>query len=710
MNFTNVSGTLDGYVTGLTPADFKIAVYIKVEGNWWTKPTADSPLTTIQPDGSWSSDIVTGGIDEQATYVVAYLLPNGVEPPLRLGGPDLPPELASYSQRMVDRTQPPTPEPLCMFTDMMGWPPTVGVLGGGMSWGDYDNDGDLDLLQTRMLAGPQPPHVFRNDSGIFSDVNASLAGSGSGSLAWGDYDGDGDLDLLMAGFAGGGPNGEILSLAKIYRNDGNAVFVDIGAPLEGVINAAVAWGDYDGDGDLDALVTGLGRIGYSTKIYRNDGDGVFTDINAWFPGIRYGTAVAWGDYDNDGDLDLLIAGESVQQELFARIYRNDGSGVFTDIGASLPDLWNYPSVAWGDYNNDGNLDILLTGLTGWTAPERISRIYRNNGDGSFADIHASLEGVYYGAAMWGDYDNDGDLDILITGKGANGGVTRLYRNDGADTFSDIHAPFPPLNESAAAWGDSDNDGDLDIILSSTPDYTYYARYWLFRNDASSPNTAPVTPSGLTATTADGAVTLSWNATSDAQTPATGLSYNVCLGTAPGGCQIIAAHADRSTGFRRLAGVGNAGMRTFATVQGLTPGTAYYWSVQAIDTAFAGSPFAAERSFVVPSADATQVTIEVEDLHNAAIQWQGDPRYISHELWRSTTPYFTAGPSAATLIANGLPPSPNCTSVGSTIRCLDLAAIGAANSCYYLVKGRLVDADSVIFTRVGQFGFALKAGQ
>ena len=229
-------------------------------------------------------------------------------------------------------------------------------------------------------------------------------------------------------------------------------------------------------------MTGLGRNGYSTKIYRNDGDGVFTDIDAPLPGIRYGTAVAWGDYDNDGDLDLLITGESDQSELVARIYRNDGSGIFTDIEAGLPGVW-IASVAWGDYNNDGNLDILLTG---WAGVDRISRVYRNTGNDSFTDIHASLEGVYYGAAVWGDYDNDGDLDILITGKGANGGVTRLYRNDAADTFSDIHAPFPPLDESAAAWGDYDNDGDLDVILSRTPNSSYYARYWLFRDDAATP--------------------------------------------------------------------------------------------------------------------------------------------------------------------------------------------------------------------------------
>ena len=120
-------------------------------------------------------------------------------------------------------------------------------------------------------------------------MNASLADSATGSLAWGDYDGDGDLDLLMAGFAGGGPNGEILGLAKIYRNDGNDVFADIGAPLEGVINAAVAWGDYDSEGDLDALVTGHGKETFITKIYRNDGDGVFTDIDAALPGIRDGS-------------------------------------------------------------------------------------------------------------------------------------------------------------------------------------------------------------------------------------------------------------------------------------------------------------------------------------------------------------------------------------------------------------------------------------
>jgi len=696
--------SLDGYVTGFTPADFKIAVYIKVAGYWWTKPFANSPLTTIQPDGNWSSAIVTGGIDEQATHIVAYLLPNGIEPPLLLGGSDLPPELASYPQRMIDRTQPPAPEPLCMFTRMVGVVPTANDPGGGMSWGDYDSDGDMDLLQTRILSGPHTPHIFRNNGGAFSDVTASLASFAIGSLAWGDYDGDGDLDLLMVGET----SSELL--AKIYRNDGNDSFADIDAPLEGVTHAAAAWGDYDGDGDLDALLTGGGSKTFITKIYRNDGGGAFTDIGAALPGIRDG-AVAWGDYDNDGDLDLLFTGWSVPNlELIARIYRNDGNGIFTDVGGGLPGVLS-GSTAWGDYDNDGDLDILLIG---GASIGPISRVYRNNGDNSFTDIYASIEGVYNGTAAWGDYDNDGDLDILITGSGANGGVTRLYRNDGADAFSDTQAPFPPLSESAAAWGDYDNDGDLDIILSNNTDYGDRARYrisWLLRNDVSTSNTTPVTPSGLVATATDTGVTLSWSVTSDAQTPAPGLSYNACLGTSSGACQIIAAHADRSTGFRRLAGVGNAGMRTFTTVLGLTPGATYYWSVQAVDSAFAGSSFAEERSFVFQQISPLQVTIAATNGHDINLEWSHDSQYVSYEIWRLTKPYDGPDHPSARLVASGLPPLPACTSDGLIIRCTDPDVPGTPSvSAYYLVKGRLAGGLWVDFNHIGAFSFTLAAGE
>ena len=152
-------------------------------------------------------------------------------------------------------------------------------------------------------------------------------------MAWGDYDNDGDLDILLTGSFGGG------SVAKVYRNTGGA-FVDIGAGLAGVNSNSVAWGDYDNDGDLDILLTGYGvgvGGGPVAKVYRNDGPAAgsgwnFVDSGAQLTGV-YRSSVAWGDYDNDGDLDILLTGDSGDGSPVAKVYRNDG-GVFVDSGAS----------------------------------------------------------------------------------------------------------------------------------------------------------------------------------------------------------------------------------------------------------------------------------------------------------------------------------------------------------------------------------------
>ena len=184
----------------------------------------------------------------------------------------------------------------------------------------------------------------------------------------------------------------------------------------------MAWGDYDNDGDLDILLTGYpGSLPAFAAIYRNDG-GSFTDIEAGLQGV-YFSSVAWGDYDNDGDLDILMAGSISAPERFSAIYRNDG-GTFTDIDAGLAAVSD-SSVAWGDYDNDGDLDALLTGYTGSTA---IARVYRNDG-GSFTDIGANLTGVSNGSVAWGDYDNDGDLDLLLTGGATAGEFAKIYRNE-----------------------------------------------------------------------------------------------------------------------------------------------------------------------------------------------------------------------------------------------------------------------------------------
>ncbi len=134
---------------------------------------------------------------------------------------------------------------------------------------------------------------------------------------------------------------------------------------------------------------------------------------------------------------------------------------FTDSGATLINV-SRSAVAWGDYDNDGDLDLLITG---WTGSDRIARVYRNDGAATFTDIVAGLIPVESGAVAWVDIDADGDLDIVLTGMGASGPVARVYRN-ASGTFSDAgSAGLPGVAYESVAAGDCDNDGDLDLIVT-----------------------------------------------------------------------------------------------------------------------------------------------------------------------------------------------------------------------------------------------------
>ncbi|ETR67503.1 MAG: hypothetical protein OMM_11526, partial [Candidatus Magnetoglobus multicellularis str. Araruama] len=190
--------------------------------------------------------------------------------------------------------------------------------------------------------------------------------------------------------------------------------------LTGVSNGSVAFGDYDNDGDLDILMTGSGIA----KIYRNTGGSFSEDSAIALPSV-YSSSVAFGDYDNDGDLDILIAGNAVSGKI-ARIYRNTGGSFSEDTTIDLPGVY-HGSVNFGDNDNDGDLDILIAGDSD---SGKIAKIYRNS-DGSFSEYTpVNLPGVDYSATSFGDYDNDGDLDMLLTGETNSGNIAKLYQNSG----------------------------------------------------------------------------------------------------------------------------------------------------------------------------------------------------------------------------------------------------------------------------------------
>jgi len=464
----------------------------------------------------------------------------------------------------------------------------IGVNHGSVAWGDYDNDGDLDILLTgtdgSYNSGVPYAKVYRNDNGNFIDINAPIAGVRNSAVAWGDYDNDNDLDILLTGHSNSDS-----PISKIYRND-EGKFTDINALLIGVEKGSVDWGDYDNDGDLDILLAGA--VDASTEItivYRNDG-ARFVDISAGLSGVWW-SSVTWGDYDNDGALDILLAGTS-NFFFISKLYRNE-SGRFVETNNFINGVGG-SSVTWGDYDSDGDLDFLLTGDD--NLGNRVAEIYRND-SGRFIKIDAGLTGVSFGSVAWGDYDNDGDLDILLTGSNPDSGyISKIYRNeDGA--FVNIQAALIGVGYSSVAWGDYDNDGDLDILLTGRDRTGRISK--IYRNNISTSNIVPTAPTNLVSSVRGSSVTLNWDRSTDAQTHQNSLTYNLWMSTIPNGgnIDIVSPMADTTTGYRRVPKSGNTCHRNSSTIKNL-PDETYYWSVQAIDNAFAGSVFSAKGSFTI----------------------------------------------------------------------------------------------------------------
>ena len=457
--------------------------------------------------------------------------------------------------------------------------------------------------------------------------------------------------------------------------------INAGLPPE-VYNGSAAWGDYDNDGRLDILLTGLSIVSneafFVSQVYHNNGDGTFTlNTNAILPGVFQGS-VAWGDYDNDGRLDILLTGQTSSGSVISQVYHNNGDGTFTlNTNAILTGVDN-GSVAWGDYDNDGRLDILLTGRTSSGSP--ISQVYHNSGDGAFTlNTNAVLPGVFNGSVAWGDYDNDGWLDILLTGRTISGSpISQVYHNNGDGTFTlNSNVILPGVYYGSVAWGDYDNDGRLDILLTGQSIVTNMVTpiFQVYRNLTLTTNTPPTAPTGLTATVSNSYVTLAWAAASDLQTPAPALTYNLRAGSTPGGWDILSPQSDPAGGWRRLPQMGNSqeGTNAILDISSLGCGQTCYWSVQAVDSSWAGSPFAVEGSFIKPLEPPIAITLPAISIMATQASLQGTvnpnglPTIVWFE-WGATTNYdclttgsMPGGGSQTLLVSDPLTNLTGCTS-------------------------------------------------
>jgi hypothetical protein len=569
------------------------------------------------------------------------------------------------------------------------------------AWGDYNNDGYLDLLVGGMYKINEYQEdeqeikltVFykNNGDGTFDKVEQHpFPNFRQGGIAWLDYNNDGYLDVFIAGdtdegeysgfFENLGPEQdyaftEIFSAEFDYfRTNGNK------GP-----SRLIAVGDYDNDGWVDIAVTGwsTGSGGRIVHLYKNLQGSAFrlleTPVDGEKQFIRMnGGTLYWGDYNRDGYLDLLAFGyiqaddefrENYDETLFydlrpdcdngtcisgaGILYVNNGDGTFkTPTATEIYPFGDDGEAAWGDYNNDGYLDFYATGYAWWKEADLSTDVgwniglYENDGNGTLVRHDPNtvgLLGTQADTKAWGDVNNDGWEDIVVT----RSHPTAVFFNTGEGNFSKFNMLFhydDELKDADHEGGticlvDIDNDGDLDVFLNGEGSGKLSQR--LLRNDLDAaegilPNQAPTAPANLQATIDDdGVTTFTWDASTDDLTPSAALRYNLYVKQDDVIKSVLPA--DLTTGRLKVNEQLAPIMGTSYKISGLEG--EYEWGVQAIDNGKMASLFTVYGETSINTVKLTSVSVVGE---KQVIRIQAD-----NALAGTVTVYTAAGSSVFT---------------------------------------------------------------
>lgn len=315
---------------------------------------------------------------------------------------------------------------------------------------DYDNDGDLDLT----LSNRDGPSLFFTTFAPFLNTTLDkIGGWKASSVAWGDADGDGYLDLLF-----GAGEGEVN--ARLYYNNTKGVFANTDRKdyiSSGFGPQSVAFGDLDGDYDLDLA---FGTVG-TDKVFQAGSTAVFWTSPAAGPSY----SVAWGDADDDGDLDVLVGGDGPNL-----LFANQGGQLTASPVWTSTALWDTRSIAWGDLNGDRYLDIAVGNY------DQFNQVLLNNQDNTFTPVFTSNFRSKTRSVAWGDWDGDGDPDLVVGNYGEANVIyenragrlitTPVWRSDGFALTEPLTRTTSPNKTTSLAWGDWDNDGDLDLAVGN----------------------------------------------------------------------------------------------------------------------------------------------------------------------------------------------------------------------------------------------------
>ena len=456
----------------------------------------------------------------------------------------------------------------------------------GIAFFDFNNDFVLDILVNTWQGSDNNSFKLYNSQGEgnFNEV-FNTSGLFDAKIELIDIDNDGSDEIILIGRTSSAANSQLKVL--LYQQEGTTIGsnpLDISSQVSSLKNASSAFGDIDNDEDIDFAITGSSNSGTQSKVYFNDTEyedsinPIFTLSDIDFDRVTSST-LDFVDFDADGDLDLVVTGNAVGVGVIFKILINNGLQGTELAFEEMPNSGLIPireaKLDFGDYNGDGYLDILYTGVVSGSG--KITKLVEYSPeDETFIDSNFDLSDIVDASIAFGDVDGDNDLDFTIAGESISGNNNTIktylnVRNESAEVISDAlrtRSMFTVTNDDSVVYLVNDKPSIPTNLISEDLGYD------------------PVSDTHK--------VKFRWDASEDDNTPTKGLTYSLRVGTTPGGDEVMKVNA-LSNGYRLSAGKGNVEHNKEWTLN--LPNNQYYWSVQAIDASFSGSVFSNTQTSV-----------------------------------------------------------------------------------------------------------------